>query len=91
MVGRKVFQPCPVVERYVLQRRNMAHVLIIGEDGRSRLAHLRQVGRSCELEVEENPSNVYKLSWRVLGIATMALVSAAGWVAIVAAARHFLH
>jgi hypothetical protein len=68
----------------------MAHVLIIGEDGRSKLAHLRQIGNSCELELDETTSEEYKLSWKVLGIATMALVSAAGWVAILAAARHFL-
>jgi hypothetical protein len=69
----------------------MAHVLIIGDDGRSRLAHLRQVGNACELEMEDQSSDDYKLSWKVLGIATMAVVSAAGWFGILAAARYFFH
>ncbi|HEX8816346.1 MAG TPA: hypothetical protein VF753_12665 [Terriglobales bacterium] len=67
----------------------MAHVLIIDDFGRSRLAHLRQNGNTCEVELEdETASDDSKLSWKVLGIATMALVSGAGWLAILFAAKH---
>jgi hypothetical protein len=69
----------------------MAHVLIIDEAGNARLAHLRQIGDACQLEMEDQASDDYKLSWKVLGVATMAVVSAAGWLGILAAARYFLH
>jgi hypothetical protein len=69
----------------------MAHVLIIDDFGRSRLAHLRQNGNSCEVELDETASEDYKLSWKVLGIATMAVVSGAGWIGIVAAAHYLFH
>jgi len=67
----------------------MAHVLIVGKDGHARLARFRLEEDACE--VEETPAEEHELSWRLLGLATMVLVSAAGWVLILMAARHFLH
>jgi len=66
----------------------MAQVPIVVGDGHAKLALVHfdeQVSA-----VEETPTEEHELSWRLIGLAVMAVVSAAGWVVILAAARHFL-
>jgi len=67
----------------------MAHVLIVADNRHTRLAqfHLNEE----VWEAEEEPVGKDDLSWKLLGLATMVLVSAAGWAVLLLAARHFLH
>ena len=67
----------------------MAHVLIVADNGHTRLAqfHLNQKA----WQVEEEPVEADDLSWKLLGLATMVLVSAAGWALLLFTARHFIH
>jgi len=67
----------------------MAHVLIVADNGHTRLAqsHLNEE----VWQVEEEPVEADELSWKLLGLATMVLISAAGWALVLLAARHFLH
>lgn len=69
----------------------MAHVWVVGEDRRAKLARFRFYENSLEIEdplaEEEQP----RLAWKLLGFATAVLVSAGGWVVILIALRHFLH
>jgi hypothetical protein len=66
----------------------MAQVLIVAGDGHARLARVHFDEEVSA--VEETPVEEHELSWRLIGLAIMAVVSAAGWVVILAAAKHFL-
>jgi hypothetical protein len=67
----------------------MAQVLIFADGGHTKSARLHF--EEAAFEVEEATGEGHELTWKLLGLATMALVSAAGWAAILMVARHFLH
>jgi len=67
----------------------MAQVVTISDRGRARLARL--YFREETSEVGDSSGEERQLSWQLLGVATMVLVSAAGWAVIMVVVRHFLH
>jgi len=67
----------------------MAQVLIIADGGHTKLASFPL--DEGVYQVEDDTGEEHELSWRLIGLATMAVVSAAGWLGILTLARHFLH
>ena len=67
----------------------MAHMLIVGQDGRTKLVHYHLEGDVCR--VDEMPAEEHELSWRLLGLVSIAAVSIAGWMVVLMALRHLLH
>ena len=67
----------------------MAQVVTIANRGRARLARL--YSREETSEVRDSWEEERELSWQLLGVATMVLVSGAGWAVIMVVVRHFLH
>ena len=67
----------------------MAQVVTIANRGRARLARLYSKEETSE--VRDGSEQEHELSWRLLGVATMVLVSVAGWAGILMVVRHFLH
>jgi hypothetical protein len=66
----------------------MAHVLIVGVDGRTTRARLRLDGTLCK--VRDSSAEPSGLPGVILGLATITVVSAAGWVLVLTAVKYLL-